>query len=279
MAALSAIVIALAMIAAGGGLLIDDLYRDNLFVRAAWHGADIITLVVTVPILATAMALAARGSTTARLLWLGMLGCILYGYAYYLFGAAFNAFFLIYVALFAGSGWALAMGLASLDISHLTRGRASRPRRLWVAGYMVVVAAGLTTVYVAQSIAFVITGDLPAIVATTGHPTSLVFALDLSLVVPAQVVAAFWLQQDRAWGHALAVIINAKGAVYTLSLAVGSWIAVRAGFDNAGRELPLWMVLAAGHATATIVTIRGLRGDVAAKRAPPMLISDNQPLS
>ncbi len=95
MTALSAIVIALAMIAAGGGLLIDDLYRDNPFVRAAWHGADVITLLVTVPILATAMALAARGSIAARLLWLGMLACLAYGYAYYLFGAAFNAFFLI----------------------------------------------------------------------------------------------------------------------------------------------------------------------------------------
>ena len=180
------------------------------------------------------MALAARGSMAARLLWLGMLGCP-DGYAYYLFGAAFNAFFLIYVALFAASGWALAMGLASLDISRLTRSRALGPRRLWVAGYMVFVAAGLTTVYVAQSIAFVTTGDVPAIVAITGHPTSLVFALDLSLVVPALVVGAFWLQQDRAWGYALAVIVNAKGAVYTLSLAVSSLIAVRAGFDDAGQ--------------------------------------------
>ncbi len=69
-----------------------------------------------------------------------------------------------------------------------------------MAGYMVLVAAGLTTVYVAQSIAFVRTGALPAIVAITGHPTSLVFALDLPLVVPALLVGAFWLQQDRAVG-------------------------------------------------------------------------------
>jgi hypothetical protein len=267
MTALSAIVLALATIAAGGGLLIDDLYRDNPFVRAAWHGADLVTLLVTVPILAAAMAMAARGSMAGRLLWLGMLACLAYGYAYYLFGAAFNAFFLIYVALFAGSGWALAMGLASLDMSRITSGRALRARRLWVAGYMVFVAAGLTTVYVAQSIAFVRTGDVPAIVAITGHPTNLVFALDLSLVAPPLLVGAFWLRQDRAWGYALAVIVNAKGAVYTLSLAVSSVLAVRAGFEDAANELPLWTVLAAGHAAAAIVTVRSLRDDIGAQRA------------
>lgn len=37
MTALSAVVIALAVVAAAGGLLIDDLYRDNPFVRAAWQ--------------------------------------------------------------------------------------------------------------------------------------------------------------------------------------------------------------------------------------------------
>ena len=51
MTALSAIVIVLAMIAAGGGLLMDDLYRDNPFVT---------TLLVAVPILATARSIRCR---------------------------------------------------------------------------------------------------------------------------------------------------------------------------------------------------------------------------
>lgn len=76
------------------------------------------------------------------------------------------------------------------------------------------------------------------------------FALDLSLVVPALLVGAFWLWQDRPWGYALAVIVNAKGAVYTLSLAVSSVIAVRAGLDEVENEFSLWIVLAAGHAAA-----------------------------
>jgi hypothetical protein len=251
----------------------DDLYRDNPFVRAAWHGADVTTLLVAVPILATAMALAARGSIAARLLWLGMLACLAYGYAYYLFGAAFNAFFLIYVGLFTSAGLALVVGLVTLDISRLTCVHFSRTRRLLIAGYMVLVAAGLTSVYVAQSIAFVRTGALPGIVALTGHPTSLVFALDLPLVVPALLVGAFWLWQDRPWGYALAVIVNAKGAIYTLSLAVSAAIAVRAGFDDAASEFPLWVVLAAGHAAATIAAIRSMRGRQESARQPAAAVA------
>src|SRR5688572_15842977 len=100
----------------------------------------------------------ARGSTIALLFWLGVLDYFLYGYAYFLFGAAFNPLFLVYVLMVALSSVAIAFALLNIDANAMMNGVAPRPTDRWIAGYMFFVAAGLTTVYAVQSIAFIVTG-------------------------------------------------------------------------------------------------------------------------
>lgn len=91
----------------------------------------------------------------------------------YLFGTAFNQFFLTYVALFTLS----IFGLVQTDANAIGRQFRDRTPVKWISGYMLFVAVGLTTVYTIQSLGFITTGQLPPIVTTTGHPTSIVFAL------------------------------------------------------------------------------------------------------
>ncbi|PIG94919.1 hypothetical protein [Gloeocapsopsis sp. IPPAS B-1203] len=64
---LSLIIAILTFVAAAGGLVIQDLYRDNLFVTSGWFGNDLVTLVVAFPILVIALILSARGSQRAQL--------------------------------------------------------------------------------------------------------------------------------------------------------------------------------------------------------------------
>jgi hypothetical protein len=70
------------------GLLFESRYRDAEWIKATWFGNDWVTLVVGMPLLAVALALARRGSIRALLLWVGVLGYAAYNYAYYLLGAA-----------------------------------------------------------------------------------------------------------------------------------------------------------------------------------------------
>lgn len=181
---LSTFIAVLAVITSAGGLLLNDLYRDNLFVTSAWKGNDLITLFIAVPILIAAMIFSGRGSLKAQLVWMGVLDYMLYNYAFYLFGAAFNWFFLLYVALLGLSIFALIFGLIHLDINGITGHIRERMPVGWIAAYMLFVATGLSLIYIAQSIGFIFTGEVPAIVTNTGHPTNIVFALDLTLLVP-----------------------------------------------------------------------------------------------
>lgn len=249
---LSALILVLTIAATAGGLLVDGLYRDNAFATAAWKGTDLATLAVGVPLLALALTFSLRGSFRAQLIWLGMLDYTLYNYAYYLFGTAFNALFLVYVALFTLSILALIFALANVDVGSIRRHFRDRTPVRGIAAYLLFVAAGIGGLWIAQSLSFVVTGQVPEFITKVAHPTSIVFALDLSLVVPFLVLGAIWLWQRRPWGYLLAAIMSVKGAVYMLALAAVSLAAMRAGFPKAGGELPLWGLLAAGFVVASL---------------------------
>jgi hypothetical protein len=240
---LSTFIAVLAVIASAGGLFINGLYQDNLFVTSAWKGNDVITLFVAVPILIVAMVLSRRGSLKAQLVWMGMLDYMLYNYAFYLFGATFNWFFLLYVALLVLSIFALILGLIGLDTDKISQHAQKRMPVKWIAGYLLFVAVGLTLIYVAQSLGFIFTGQLPAIVAKSEHPTSIVFALDLTLLVPFLVLGGIWLLQRKPWGFVLAGIYTVKGPLYTLVLTAGSLWGANVGVEGAGGEVPLWIML------------------------------------
>jgi hypothetical protein len=255
--ALSAIIAVLTMVACAGGLFINDLYRDNTFAASAWRGTDLVTLVIAVPILVVALTLSISGSLRAQLVWLGMLDYTLYNYAYYLFGTAFNRFFLIYAALFTLSVFALILSLTEVDMKGLRqRFRARTPVR-WIAGYMLFVAAGIGALWIVQSLSFVVSGQVPEFILKVGHPTSIVFALDLSLVVPFLVLGAIWLWKRQPWGYLLAAILNVKGAVYMLALAAVSVSVAKAGLQTAS-ELPLWGFLSLGFLVASLSLLGNL---------------------
>lgn len=256
---LSIIIVVLSLISSLGGLFIDNLYRDNTFVKSAWLGNDLVTLFVAAPGLLAAMFLTKHGSQRALLIWLGMLDYMLYNFAFYLFGASYNWFFLLYVTLFALSIYALIFLLLGTDVKTLAQKFAVKTPVKIIGGYMLFVAIGLGIVYIAQSLGFVVTGQLPQIVTKSGHPTSVVFALDLSLLVPVLILGAFWIFKRQAWGYVLAAISTIKGASYTLVLVVGSILAANAGVPGASAEIPLWAGLTISNLTVAVILLLNMK--------------------
>src|SRR5690349_1454428 len=146
--ALSVLLAVIMTAASIGGLVIGGLYRDNTWSTAAFRGTDAATLALAVPTLLVALLLARRGRLGARLVWLGVLGYAVYDYAFYLFGAAFNDFFLLYAAAL---GLAVALLVFAVPrvlpaVSAPTQG----PART-VGGYLIVVGLMFGALWTVQS--------------------------------------------------------------------------------------------------------------------------------
>ncbi len=258
-AVLSVIIIVLMIAASGGGLLLDNLYRDNFVVTSGWLGNDLVTLFAATPLFIVALILALRGSSRAYLLWMGMLDYTLYNFAFYLFGSVLNSFFLIYTALFALSIFAMIFGLAALDVEALAGEFSAKTPVRGIAVWMALVAIFLGGFWIAQSLGYVFTGQVPEILESVDWPTNVTGALDLSLVVSINALGAVWMWRRRPWGYVLAGVANVKGAVYMLALAATTVTAFRAGAVESAGLAGLWGAIGLGCLIALVLLLVNLR--------------------
>jgi hypothetical protein len=214
-----------------------------------------VTLFVAFPILVIALILSARGSQRSQLVWLGMVNYTLYNFAFYLFGTAYNRFFLIYVGLFTLSIFALIFGLVGLDVKEISQKfRAKTPVKS-ISTYMLFVAIALGSFWILQSLNFVLTGQVPEIIITVDGYTNIIAALDLSMVVSVFALGGIWLWQRLPWGYVLGAIANVKGTIYTLALTAATISATQAGVGEA-TLVPVWGFLSLGSLISSLVLLK-----------------------
>ncbi|MFW6253131.1 MAG: hypothetical protein ACOC4F_04290, partial [bacterium] len=138
------------------------LYRnDPVFAGANFRAQDIVTLLIGVPLLAAALLWYRHGSLRGGLLLAGVFGYFLYEYASMSFMAAFNSFFLVYVALMSTSlyGLILTMSAAGHTLSD-QRIRSSMPRR-FVGWYLIAAGVITTVVWLVPLVGAQLAGTIP----------------------------------------------------------------------------------------------------------------------
>jgi len=258
--------VAMAAVAAGGAFASGWLYRDNPLIAATFRGQDLVTLEVAVPLLVAGLVLELRGSARGRVLWLAMLFYAFYSYLFYAVGAAFNAFFLPYVAIVALALYALLSSVPRLQFDTAVTDTPGRVARVAGIAYLLLVATGLGLLWTGISASYLFTGVVPAPIVASGHPTGVVFAIDLVFIVPPMVIGAVGLIRRRAFGGLVAVAMCLSGTIYTLSLAAASVEVLRVGV-GAGAEFPLWVVLTLFGALTTFLLL-GSRPKGAAEAGP-----------
>ncbi|MCG8351935.1 MAG: hypothetical protein MI924_29565 [Chloroflexales bacterium] len=215
---LTGLIIVLTVAAALSGLLWPGIYNDPAPVLPQAYGQDMVTLVVGVPLLVIATVFAVRGSLRGRLIWLGALGYILYTYASFAFGAVYNNLFLLYVALFSLSLFAMMLGMMSLDVGQIGDMFAPDTPVRPLAGYFGLVGFLVGLMWLSEIVLALMTGTLPPTLVESQVHTLFIQVLDLAVVVPLSLLAAVLLWQRRPWGYTLASVLLVKAA--TLGLAV-----------------------------------------------------------
>ena len=228
--ALTAAISGLMIAASAIGIAVPDLYREGPWAREAFRGGDVVTLALVAPVLMASMILARRGSVRATVVWIGALAYAIYNYAYYVFGASFNDAFLIHIAIFSASIFALVMAVWSVDITSMAE-RLRRPRLArWIGAFLVLVGVGQGGLWVFMILRYVATGEALADIPVRGQ--HVVFALDLSLLVPALVVSGGLLWRRTPIGYVAAAIVCVTGSLVLLNLLLAG--AFQANADVAG---------------------------------------------
>lgn len=228
---------ALMTVQAGIGLVHPAVYKDLAWIKAAWFGCDVVTLLGGVPLIVGGLFAMRRGSQRGELLWLGGLGYGVYNYSYFALGAHLNVLFPLFVTLFVGSAWTLILALSSADVAAMPAQFGARTPVRTVAGYMAFTGIGLLVPWLAQWGAYVFADVVPSIGEA---PFRLVAAMDLSFMAPTMLIGAVLLWRRSAWGYVIAAIVITQGATYTAGLTVASIVGGLRGVAGSMEQAPVW---------------------------------------
>lgn len=192
-------------------------FYDTVSTTAQMQGADVVTLVVGLPLLAISTWLAFQGSLRGRLLLTGTFGFFLYTYMSMSMLTAYNALFLIYVALFSLSLFAFVLSMLGYDLSTLPQHFSERLPRGWIAGLMFLIGGFLSLAWLGKIVPPLFQATEPALENTT---TLVIQSMDLGLIVPLAVVSGLLLLRRNPWGYLLTSVFVTKAI--TLGLAVSA---------------------------------------------------------
>ena len=95
-----------------------------------------------------------------------------------------------------------------------------------------------------QVVPTLLAGEVPDVVVKTGHPTGVIYILDLGLVVPLLVLAGRWLRARRPWGYVAAGILLVKGITVGLGLLASNLFGYLDNGHTDGALLGLWALIA-----------------------------------
>jgi hypothetical protein len=244
------------------GVFVPGLYRDaSVWVTSVLRGQDAVALCLVLPVLLVSAFQARRGSAAWRIAWIGTLYKIFYNNLYYLTGTDFNRAFLLYPALFISSALAIAFALHETAIESVQPAVWPRGRTRLAAGILFASAAILTIMWVGQSLAYVVTGQLPQLIVDGGGGTHLVAAFDLTCVVPLAVLGGVWLLRQRPWAYVVAGGMLVQGLLIIADLLVTPAFQAAAGVKDAYAMVPVWCVMGAGFLAGATALLRrpGLR--------------------
>jgi len=217
-------------------------YYETVSTAAQAIAQDVVTLLLGIPLLLTALLLARRGSQRGQLLLVGTLAYFLYTYSSYVFGAAYNVIFLVYVALFSLCLFAFILAMMAIDISALPAQFTPKLPRRTIAVFMFVVGLFLIMAWLGRIVPALLSNRTP--IGLESSTTLVIQALDLGLVIPLAILAGILLWRRRPWGYLLTAIVLIKG--FTLALAVSAMAVnmMLAGVHVATGEMVMFPTLA-----------------------------------
>ncbi len=179
--------------------------NDSLFSGAAFRGADVITLLVSLPLLVAFYLLSRRGSQKALIAMMGVLFFFLYYGASMTFGAAFNALFLVYTAVFSASLFAVIIALTTFDLDSLAKHVLPGFPHRGMAIFMLIAGFGTMFLWLSELIEPLTTGQAPANLGP--YTTMFTHGFDLAIITPAAVLTGIFLLQRKPLGYLLAAPI------------------------------------------------------------------------
>ncbi|MGY2002689.1 hypothetical protein [Blastococcus sp. SYSU DS1024] len=205
------------------------LYRyDTVFTAAGNTAVDAVVLALGIPLVVRAWREHRRGSPRGTVLLAGALGYLLYVYATYALGVAYNPLYLAYVALLSASLFAFVAALATADRRALAAIAADPafPHRT-LSRFLLTAAAVTAVVWLQPLVTALLAGTAPALLDV--YTTPVTFSIDLAVVAPAAALAGLLVRRREPLGYLLAAPLLVTIVLLLPTIALSTALQAGAG--------------------------------------------------
>ena len=212
-------ILVLAAVSSLAGLFRPGHYRAAPGIVESCRMQDLTILVVGIPVLAVGLRYAMRSSPRGRIVWLGGLAYMTYIGASIAVQIPFNAFFLVYVALFGLSLFTFVGGMVTTDADAIRETLDGHLNTTLYSVALVVIGLGLGALWLSDVVPPLLSGTDPSLIEASGPQAMVTHVIDLGVVVPSIFLSAAWLFRERTWGFVFAGVELVLGA--TLAAPIG----------------------------------------------------------
>ncbi|GAB3326499.1 hypothetical protein GCM10027451_51850 [Geodermatophilus aquaeductus] len=211
---------------AGSGLYA----HDTVFTAAGNTAVDAVVLAFGVPLVVTAWLQHRRGSPRGSLLLTGALGYLLYVYANYALGVAYNPLFLAYVTLLATglAGFLLALGTTDRAALRAVAADPAVPHRA-LSRFLLASAAVTAVVWLQPLLSALATAGTPDLLDV--YTTPVTSALDLAVVAPAAALAGLLVRRRDPLGYLVATPLLVTIVLLLPTIALSTALQAAAGIS------------------------------------------------
>lgn len=195
-----------------GILYPSEIYPTDELVQGFFVN-DVVTLVISVPVLLGSMYFARRGSLLGLLFWPGALFSLVYNYIVYVFAMPLDWAFVVCLFLLVLSLYSTIGLVASMD-ANAVKGRlvGQVPERL---------AGGVLVALSVLFLIFVIVGLIMGITSQSPYPeTELALIVSDMLVIPSWLIGGVLLWQHRPLGYVGGTGLLFQGSMMFIGLIV-----------------------------------------------------------
>lgn len=247
------VILLLIVVQSAIGLLF-NVYRDVEWIKRTWFGNDLVTLLIISPIYFLSIKNENERSIN-KMLNLGIAGYLIYNYAYYLFGAALNELFILYVIVFVCAIMNIIIKISSIKINDFKEYFQNDKSNILISILYFFIGIGLGIVWIGMWVSYIyFNGKLPL----EPEYFKLVASLDLVIIVPMMIISGIFLLQKRSIGYLLGVIIGIEGSFYLLILSINSVISA-IDANNFPGEFPIWGSLFILETIGIVLLLRHLK--------------------
>jgi len=235
-------------------------HRDTVFSAGAIQGADAVTLLVGLPLLAVSFILYRRGSLRGGFLLVSVLAYFLYYGASLGLLVAYNNLYLVYLALFSASFFAFVLALTTFDLPSLpARFSPLLPRR-GMAVFMFVVGSGVAFIWLSDVINALTTNGIPT--GLGSHTALVTYTLDVGIIAPACFLAGILILRRSSLGYLLTGLLTIMLALIGAMVIGQTVMQLNLGLEFSTGELigkiGSWIILGGIAVWLTIAFLRNL---------------------